>query len=86
VLKVNKSPATKRVTSVYVAGWSFGFTAASGYKEQARTDCRRKLNVESSGADVYRAPTTEELAAFKAKTKAAKAAAKKNAPSRTIER
>ena len=80
VLKVNKSPATKRVTSVDVAGWSLRYDAATN--DQKRTDCRRKLNIESSGADVYRAPTAEELAAFKAKTKAAKAAAKKNAPAK----
>lgn len=71
ILKVNKSHATGRVVSVNVMGFTSGYTAASGYKEYARTPCEITLNIERLPEGVYRPPTDEERAAFKA-AKAAK--------------
>lgn len=54
ILKVNKSPATKRVTSV---------TVLIDGKQ-------RRLNIERLGEGSYRAPTADELEAFKSQQKA----------------
>jgi len=72
ILKVNKSPKTKRVVSVSVAGC----------KKRNGNRTFINLNIESAGADSYRSPTAEQLKAFNsaslAEKRKAKAAAKEN--------
>lgn len=58
--KVNKSPETRRVVSVTVMGEDFHGTPALV-----------SVNIERLGEEVYRAPTPEELKAFKAEKKSA---------------
>lgn len=72
IRKVNKSNTTGRVVSVEVMGTRSGFTRESGYKEHATRAVPVLLNIERAGADAYRAPTPEELTAFKAAMKAEK--------------
>ena len=77
ILKVNKSPTTKRVTSVNVAGYTTGFFKSSdGTRKEETRKTVIKMNVESAGHDAYREPTTEELEAFNAAAKADKKKAK----------
>lgn len=64
IQKVNKSPATGRVVSVYVLGTHTGYSRASGYKEYETIPCLKRIEVERMSPDAYRAPTEEELAAF----------------------
>lgn len=59
LLKVHKSSATGEVVSVTIWG-----------KDWHGNPANQKVNIESLAADVYRAPTPEELEAFKAKQKA----------------
>lgn len=80
VQKVNRSPATKRVTSVQVWGTTSGYTRESNYEEYATRPALVTIDVERLGADAYRAPTDEERAEFKKATKARKAEAKATKP------
>lgn len=80
VQSVNKSPTTKRVTSVKVWGTSSGYTPESGYKEYATKACLVSVNIERLGSDCYRAPTDEERAEFTKETKERKASAKASKP------
>lgn len=80
IQKVNKSNATKRVTSVYVWGKTSGYTRESGYKDYATWDALHRVNVGRLPEDAYRAPTDEERKAFAAEQKKRKAEAKANAP------
>lgn len=80
IQKVNKSTATGRVVSVAVWGTSTHYTQESGYKERGTVACLVTVETERLPADAYRAPTEEELAAFHAEKKAAKAAAPKADP------
>lgn len=73
IYKVNKSAVTGRVVSVAVMGTHTGFTRASGYKVQETVPCLVTIETERLPADVYRAPTPEELEAFTAARKAEKA-------------
>jgi hypothetical protein len=78
VQKVNKSPATGRVVSVAIMIMDHGPYGNGEYKERPVT-----MNVERLKAEVYRAPTDEERAAFADAKKAGKkaaAVAKKAAP------
>lgn len=77
ILRVNRSPVTKRVVSVVAHGRDpFGYAdPAEGQKIREIT-----INIQRAGDDAYRAPTEEERAAFKAETKAKKAAAKASKP------
>lgn len=75
--KVNKSTATGRVVSVTVRGprvegWAYMTTSPAG-----KDYSLYQIKTERLGADVYRPPTPEELEAFHANKKAAKAAAPK---------
>ena len=75
ILKVNKSPATGRVVSVglkapHITGWVYGTKNVKGKDYAIMT-----LEVERLKADVYRAPTDEERAAFANAKKAEKKAA-----------
>ncbi len=72
VLKVFKSPATGRITSVQVLG-------ADPYLNDHRVK-PRTINVERLGEDAYRAPTDEERATFADLTKERKKAAKAAKP------
>lgn len=76
--KINKSPATKRVTSVEVMGVHTGFTKESGYTESATRPCLVLVKMDRLGEDAYRAPTDAEREAFKAETAARKAEAQSN--------
>jgi len=70
ILKVNRSPATKRVTSVEIIA-----PRSIHRKGQLIEEVGGVLvNIERKGEDIYRAPTPEELEAFNAKQKAKKAA------------
>lgn len=71
--KVNRSPVTKRVTSVDV--WDEN---RKTYKlgERIHSPGLTQLNIERAGEDAYRAPTQEELAEFNTKRKAEKATKK----------
>ena len=75
VLKVNRSPATKRVTSIGVWGPHPWRTNADDKPEMGI----QNINIERYGEAAYRAPTDEERAAFaekqagRKKTQAAKA-------------
>jgi hypothetical protein len=73
IRKVTKSPATGRVVSVEVMGTSRAY-GREGVPVPVL------VNVERMRADSYRAPTVEELEAFKAAMKAEKAARPKDAP------
>ena len=82
VHKVNKSPATGRVTSVMIRG-EWGYVNIGGrraYVDHSNADGLAKMSIERLGEDAYRPPTAEELEAFKADQKAAKAKAKASAP------
>ncbi len=68
VLRVNKSPATKRVTSVLVLGTDRFLSD--------NTPKPRKLDVSRLGENAYRPPTDEERESFAADQKAKKAKAK----------
>lgn len=75
--RVCKSPVTGRVVSVFVKG-----PKVQGWVYQARnvpgTDyALYQIETERLPADAYRAPTTEELAAFQQEKKSAKATAPK---------
>lgn len=74
IQKVNKSPASGRVTSVMVkaTGDRWGNISEGFHLAQ--------IDVERMAPECYRAPTAEELAAFEAETKAAKKAAKTAKP------
>lgn len=72
IQRVHKSPATGKPTSVEVLAMG-DETATSGRKNA-------RVSLERLGLDRYRAPSAEELAAFKAEQKHAKAEAKKTAP------
>ena len=74
IQKVNKSPATGRVTSVQVWGTTTGYTEESGYTKRETRPALVTINVERMGEDAYRAPTAEEREAFNAAKKAAKKA------------
>ena len=74
--KVNKSPATGRVVSVGVMGphpWRRNLDGSPEIGVQT-------INIERLGADIYRAPTAEERAAFATSTKARKETEKANKP------
>ncbi len=77
IIKVNKSPATKRVTSVVVRG-----TDPYGYNDADKQNKIRDLvvKVERLPEDAYRAPTDEELAAFNKTEAAAKKERKASTP------
>lgn len=80
ICKVNKSPATGCVTSVGVLAPTTNDYDRDGnaYDENnPRPLTVHLLKVERMGEDVYRAPTPEELEAFKVSQKAQKAADKK---------
>jgi hypothetical protein len=72
IQKVNKSPATGRVTSVQVWGTTRGFTKESGYTIEETRPCLVNVNTERMGKEVYRPPTDEERAAFSDAKKQAK--------------
>jgi len=72
IQKVNKSPATGRVVSVQVWGTRRDYTKESGYTEQETRPGLLNLNIERLKAEVYRAPTEEELETFNAQKKEAK--------------
>lgn len=70
ILKVNRSPVTKRVTSVEIVA-----PRSIHRKGQLIEEVGGVLvNIERQGEDIYRAPTPEELEAFNARQKARKAA------------
>lgn len=78
--KVNKSPKTGRVVSVEVLApthgldrWGNQDTSAPGFRAVL-------INIERLQADIYRAPTDEERAAFTAAKKAASKEKAKNGP------
>ena len=77
IQKVNKSAVTGRVVSVAVWGEHTGYTRESGYTERKTRPCLVNIETERLAAEVYRPPTAEELEAFHAAKKAAKAAAPK---------
>ncbi len=77
---VNKSPVTGRVVSVKVWGTTSGFTRESGYTRHETRPELVTVNVERLPEGAYRAPTAEELEAFKVATKTAKAEKKANTP------
>jgi hypothetical protein len=77
---VTKSLVTGRVVSVKVWGTTTRYTKESEYSQRETVPCLCSLNIERLGADVYRAPTAEELEQFNAETKARKKAAKATAP------
>lgn len=68
IQRVNKSAVTKRVVSVEVIGQMYEYQ--NGAQNLVTGPVR--INVERFGTDVYRAPTDQELKAFKAARKAAK--------------
>jgi hypothetical protein len=76
VQKVNKSPATGKVTSVKVWGVHTGYSKESGYTKRETKPVLVNVDVERLPESAYRAPTDEERREFKAskaanKTKAA---------------
>lgn len=77
IQKVNRSSVTGRVVSVAVWGTHTGYSKASGYTRSETMKCLVSIATERLPADAYRAPTDEELAAFEAEKKAAKAATPK---------
>jgi hypothetical protein len=78
VQKVNKSPATGRVTSVKVWGTTTGWSEQHG--ERITKPALVTLDVERLPENAYRAPTDEERAEFQREQKAAKAKAKASKP------
>lgn len=80
IYKVNKSPATGRITSVAVkvarvTGWTYRVQNEPG------TDyALAQFDTERLPPDAYRAPTAEELTAYEATRKAEKKAAKAAKP------
>ena len=62
--KINKSPATKRVTSVEVMGTHTGYTKESDYTKQETRPCLVLVKMDRLGEDAYKPPTDEERAAF----------------------
>lgn len=68
ILKVNRSPITKRVVSVNINA-SWGFVQVNG--QRVYVDHGGVVNIERLGEDAYREPTTEELDAFNGKKAAA---------------
>lgn len=76
VVKVNKSPATKRVTSVTVLG-SCPYSYASAEDQNKIREI--KLSVERLPSDAYRAPSEAEREAFTS-SQSVKKAAKPKAP------
>lgn len=78
VQQVNKSPATKRVTSVKVWGTTTGWSEQHG--ERIAKPALVTLNVERLPENAYRPPTDEERAEFQKQQKAAKAKAKAGRP------
>ena len=78
IQKVNKSRASGRVTSVTVLAPAPGRYDKNGQPysdENPRPIGEYNLNIEDCGEEVYKAPTADELAAFKAEQKAKKAKA-----------
>jgi hypothetical protein len=75
VISVNRSPVTKRVTSVKVWG-----RTSSRVEERNDKPVLVSVNVERLPEGAYRPPTDEERAAFQEQRKAEKAAAKAAAP------
>jgi len=75
---VNKSPATKRVTSVKIWATDTHYPAHSQWGQRKL----HSVKVERMGDNAYRAPTDEEREAFKAEQKAAKAEKKASAPAK----
>lgn len=78
--KVNKSTVTGRVVSVLVRDNNPSFVNDWGnpFPDGVARFLWHTIKTERLGADVYRPPTPEELEAFHAKKKAAKAAAPKS--------
>lgn len=74
VQKVNRSPATKRVTSVSVYGYRWY------ERNREQPPYLITVKIDRAGEDVYRAPTAEELEEFNAKTKKRKAKEKASKP------
>ena len=68
VIRVHKSPKTKRITSIGVWGPHQWRTNADGTSEMGV----QNVNIERFPENAYRAPTDEERAAFKAEQKAKK--------------
>lgn len=79
IVKVNKSNASGRVVSVVVRDNRPSHVNHYGnhYPEGVTKTLLHMVKVERMSPDAYRPPTAEELAAFHAKQKAAKAAAPK---------
>lgn len=80
IQSVNKSPATGRVVSVKVWGTTEGYTKESNYKEYGVKPALVTVNVERLPEGAYRAPTPEELEAFKKATAERKAEEKAKKP------
>lgn len=79
--KVNKSNTTGRVVSVKIKG-EWGFIRVNGqrlYCDHADDNGLVNVNIERCGESIYRAPTPEELEAFNANQKTAKAEKKATA-------
>lgn len=68
ILKVNRSPITKRVVSVNINA-SCGFVQVNS--QRVYVDHGGVVNIERLGEDAYREPTPEELEAFNGKKAAA---------------
>jgi len=81
IVKVNKSPATGRVVSVLVQDSQPSTVNHYGnpYPDGVVKILSHTVKVERLAPDAYRPPSAEELAAFEAKQKAAKQAAKASA-------
>ena len=60
ILKVNRSPITKKIVSVTVRGTAQELRGWGGAQEITQT-----LNIQRASKEAYRAPTPEELEAFK---------------------
>lgn len=82
IQKVNKSPATGRVTSVQVWGTTSGYTEESGYTKYETKPAIVTVDVSRLPEGCYRPPTAEEMAEFKAKQGVRKAEQKANAPTK----
>jgi hypothetical protein len=76
IRKIVKSNATGRVTSVEIMGTvhRYVFDKASGQSVERVTKGPKLINIERCSADLYRAPTPEDIAAMEAIKKAEKAA------------
>jgi len=77
VLKVNRSPVTKRVTSVVCLGRKPYSYCDKSEREKIR---EVQVNIERAGEDCYRAPTDDERAAFTKSKKDRKDASPKAPP------